>query len=47
MVLTADGSIFDVEELGLVVARDCGISVHIAWEHGEAGGQVSGHAFFF
>lgn len=47
MVLTADGSIFDVEELGLVVARDCGVRVLISWQHGQVSGQVGrSHSVF-
>ena len=46
--LTHDSSVLDSEQLGLVVARDCGVRVDISRQHGQAGGQVSGfHPFFF
>ena len=49
-LLTADGAILDTEELGFVIARDCGVRVDISWQHGQAGGQIiisRSHPFFF
>jgi hypothetical protein len=46
--LTADGAVLDAEELGLVVPRDCGVRVHVAWQHRQVLGHVrSSHPFFF
>lgn len=47
--LTANSVIFDAEKLGFVVARDCGVSVRVSWQHGQRGWQVirSSHPFFF
>ena len=46
--LTADGAIFDAQELGLMVARDCGVSVHIAGKHGQSARHIyTSHPFLF
>ena len=46
--LTADGAIPHAEELGLMVARDCGVSVHVSGEHGQrARHSFTSHSSFF
>ena len=48
MALTANRVVLDAEELGLVVARDCGVRIHITGQHGQAGREISRpHPFFF
>ena len=48
-LLTTDGAVFDAKQLGLVVASDCGVTVHVSWKHWQGAGQVvrSSHPFFF
>ena len=46
-MLTLDSTVLHAEELGLVVTRDCGVRVHVTWEHGQLLGQVIDlHCFF-
>jgi len=45
--LTCDGSVLKAEQLGLVVTRDCGVRVHVAWQVWQAFGQIRGlHVLF-
>ena len=40
MVLTLNSTVFHTEELSLVVTRDCGVRVDVAWKHGQFLGHV-------
>ena len=40
MALTANRVVLDAEELGLVVARDCGVRIHITGQHGQLSGEI-------
>lgn len=45
--LTLNGTVFDAEELGLVITSDCGVRVHVSWQHGQAAWHVRHfHPFF-
>ena len=39
--LTTNSIVLDAEELSLMVARHGWVSVHVAWQHGQAGRKVS------
>ena len=38
--LTLDCAVLDTEELSLVVTRDCGVRVNVAWQHRQFLGQI-------
>jgi len=47
-LLTANSAVLDAEKLSLVVTRDCGVRVHVSWQHWQASGHVRlSHPFFF
>jgi len=39
--LFCDGAVLDAEQLGLVVAGDCGVAIHVSWEERQGLGHVS------
>lgn len=39
--LFCDGAVLDAEQLGLVVAGDCGVAVHVSWEERQGLGHAS------
>ena len=38
--LTLNSTILDTEKLSLVVSRDCGVRVNVAWQHRQFLGQI-------